>query len=246
MTETEAPCELLEWDSAFFGVSIARARSRRVDAGSTRALLDWCRIRRIDCLYFLAAGGDFETDRLLRDNEFRAVDERVTLQRLVEAPAAAAAVRFATSADVPTLREIAAVSHRDSRFYADDRFDRRRCDDLYRTWIERSCDGWADAVLVADRDGEAAGYLTLHLRSPREASIGLLAVSPRHQRQGVGSVLVAGALEWASRRSVERLSVVTQGRNEASLAFYRDAGFDVTERATWYHRWFRDETADAR
>jgi dTDP-4-amino-4,6-dideoxy-D-galactose acyltransferase len=246
MTETEPPCELLEWDSAFFGVSIARARSDRLDAGAAGALVDWCQMHGVDCLYFLAAD-DNQTHRLLRDNGFKAVDERVTLRRVVGAGATTASdVRLARAADVPALREIAAVSHRDSRFYGDARFDRDRCDDLYRTWIERSCSGWADAVLVADREGVPAGYLTIHQRSPGEAAIGLLAVSLGQQRQGVGRELIGGALEWANRRGIERMSVVTQGRNEASLAFYRSAGFTVTASATWYHRWFRDETPDPR
>jgi dTDP-4-amino-4,6-dideoxy-D-galactose acyltransferase len=64
--------------------------------------------------------------------------------------AAGARVRPAAPGDVPELRRIAAASHHDSRFYHDPHFDRGRCDELYATWIEKSCADPAGAVLVAE------------------------------------------------------------------------------------------------
>lgn len=247
MNEMDAPCEALEWDSTFFGISVARARLDRLNVDSCRAMLEWCRAGGIDCLYFLASPDDAETRRLLCDAAFKPVDERVTLERkLPPGLSAAPDVRLAHLHDVPALSDIAAVSHHDSRFYADDRFDRQRCDEFYRTWIEKSCRGWADAVMVVERQGAPAGYLTIHLRASGSAAIGLLAVAPRWQRQGVARQLVAGALRWLSDRSIASVSVVTQGRNHASLAFYRSMGFEVAATATWYHRWFARESAPAR
>jgi dTDP-4-amino-4,6-dideoxy-D-galactose acyltransferase len=240
MSDVEPLCERLDWDSRFFGVSIARALPTRVDAATCDAILAWCRAQHIDCLYFLA---DDEADvkAVLERAGFVGVDCRVTLERAVvahAAPAVPAGVRCARPSDVPALRDIAAVSHRDTRFYADLRFDRSRCDELYRTWIERSCAGWADCVVVVEHEDTPAGYLTLHLRTPGTAAIGLLAVSPDYQRQGVASRLVDGAIAWLQNRSITSVSVVTQGRNDRSLAFYQSAGFRISATASWYHHWF--------
>jgi GNAT superfamily N-acetyltransferase len=240
MSHGEALCERLEWDSGFFGISIARALPTRVDGATCEAILDWCRTQNIDCLYFLA---DAEPDvkAVLERAGFVGVDDRVTLERAVApsaAPGVPAGVRCACPEDVPALRDIAAVSHRDSRFYADARFDRGRCDELYRTWIERSCTGWADCVLVVEHDNTPVGYLTLHLRTPGTAAIGLLAVSSAHQRQGAASRLVDGAVAWLQNRSITSVSVVTQGRNERSLALYHRAGFRISATSRWYHHWF--------
>jgi len=246
MSDVETLCERLDWDSRFFGISIARALPTRVDAATCDAILAWCRAQHIDCLYFLA---DNEPDvkAVLERAGFVGVDHRVTLERAVAsgtAPTIPAGVRCARPDDVPALRDIAAVSHRDSRFYADVRFDRSRCDELYRTWIERSCAGWADCVVVVEHDDTPAGYLTLHLRTPGTAAIGLLAVSPACQRQGAGSRLVDGALAWLQHRSITRVSVVTQRRNERSLAFYQRAGFRISSAASWYHHWFPHRDVD--
>ena len=159
-------CEELAWDSAFFGVSIARARTSCLDESICSALLEWCGSRGIDCLYFLCPIGDAPTQRLLTDHAFQSVGVRVTLSRSsAESDGGRVSGQFrpATVDDIPRLRAIALASHRDTRFHADGHFDPARCDELYATWIERSVQGYATQVVVADRDGAAVGYITLHL-----------------------------------------------------------------------------------
>lgn len=232
-------CERLPWDSQFFGISIARAVPTRVDAAQRELMLDWCRAEGIDCLYFLA---DEDTDgmRVLEDAGFSRVDERVSLELhpMPSVGAPTADTRAARESDITTLRNIAGSAHYDSRFYNDGHFDRERCDELYRVWIEKSCRGWADHVVVAEHDGEVRGYLTVHLREPGSASIGLVGVAAACRHQGIGQRLMAGALAWMSDQSVTRVWSATQGRNRASQAFFQRAGFRLTRRAIWYHRWF--------
>ena len=43
MSQGATLCERLDWDSRFFGVSIARAVPSRVDLLTRDAILDWCR-----------------------------------------------------------------------------------------------------------------------------------------------------------------------------------------------------------
>jgi GNAT superfamily N-acetyltransferase len=245
MSDTGPLCERLDWDSTFFGISIARAVPTRVDTATCAAILDWCRAERIDCLYFLA---DADSDvRPLEDASFRRVDERVTIELQPIPPPAAppSGTRAARESDIATLRDIAGSAHYDSRFYNDGRFNRERCDELYRVWIEKSCQGWADHVVVAENDGEAIGYLTVHLREPASATIGLVGVRQDCRGQGVGQRLMAGALAWIASQPVSRVWSATQGRNAASQQFFQKAGFRLTHRAIWYHRWFSEPPGGA-
>jgi RimJ/RimL family protein N-acetyltransferase len=234
-----ALCQRLDWDSAFFGISIARAVPTHVDKTICHAILDWCHTHRIDCLYFLADEDNRDSRRVLEDATFVHVDDRVTLT-LDPVPVVIVSpdTRAAVPEDLPALRAIAAMSHHDSRFYNDGHFDRAQCDELYRVWIANSCAGWADQVVVVEQEGRAIGYVTVHLREPEAAVIGLFGVDPAFRRRGIGGRLLTGALAWASSQSVRRMSVVTQGRNGVSMAFYQDTGFRPTGRSVWYHRWF--------
>src|SRR5262245_9954761 len=112
MSETGSLCERLDWDSRFFGVSIAKAVPTRVDTDTCLAVLDWCRAEKIDCLYFLAAD-DPEARQVLEGAAFVRVDERVTieLQPMPPAPALPADTRRARDSDIAALREIAGRAH---------------------------------------------------------------------------------------------------------------------------------------
>lgn len=238
--ETDDLCQYLEWDSEFFGLRIARVAVGRLTRERMQHILRWCDAHRIDCLYFLSDADDPPTVRLAEDHRFRFVDIRVTFEnRLATARpgAASAAVRVCRPGDVPFLRAIARNSHRDSRFYFDANFPRSRCDALYEAWIDKSCGGGADAVLVVERERRPAGYICCHVTDEGHGEFGLVAVDADARRRGLGQALVDGSLRWFRERRVEWVTVVTQGRNCRAQRLYQRAGFVSRAVQLWYHGW---------
>jgi dTDP-4-amino-4,6-dideoxy-D-galactose acyltransferase len=234
-----APCQVLDWDSAFFGFRIARLRGVHVTEQILCDALEWCDRERIRCLYFLAPGDSPETTNLAGANGFRMADLRFTLARELGGDVGAVeSVRTYRESDLPVLQSIAAVSHRDSRFYNDPGFPDRRCNELYETWIERSCHGYADTVLVAEHYRKTAGYVSCHLQPDGIGAIGLLAVADGSRGVGLGGRLVAGALRFFAEAGCKRVTVVTQGRNCAAQRLYQNCGFRSASMELWYHRWF--------
>lgn len=241
------PAQFLTWDSEFFGVRIGRVLSDALTPDSLAALMAWRRIQRVECLYFLADPNQAASLRLAEENGFHLTDVRVTLESGAErADPAPAGVRPFQEGDRAALRSIARAGHRDSRFYYDGHFPPQRCDDLYDTWIDRSVDGFADATLVADVDGLAAGYITCH-RDEGEGRIGLLGVDLAYQGRALGQALVKTALGWFSQAGFTRVSVVTQGRNARAQRLYQRCGFLTRSIRLWYHWWneSKDEGANA-
>jgi len=241
MPEGGPPCEYLDWDSKFFSLRIGRvAGSQRLDPQSMLEILTWCRSQSIDVLYFLADPCDPATPRLAEQYGFNLVDVRVVLGAVAATAAAHGdddRIRLFKPEDVPALASIARSSHRDSRFYFDGRFPEKLCDALYETWIVKSCNGYADAVFVADEAGRAAGYISCHLDPNGEGRIGLVAVGAAAQGKGIGRSLVERALEWFSGSGVRSVSVVTQGRNCHAQRLYQRCGFTTRSLGLWYHLW---------
>jgi dTDP-4-amino-4,6-dideoxy-D-galactose acyltransferase len=239
-----ALCQYLEWDSQFFGARIARFEDTRLTPENAAAALAWCSENRIECVYLLTDATHAETSIIADKAGFRLVDVRMTLARDLNEPVslhtgAGPEIRVASARDLPELMAIARVSHHDSRFYQDPGFQDSRCDDLYATWIERSFEGYADSVFVAEMDGIVSGYITCRVSNSGEGSIQLLAVRSGARGLGVGSRLVGKALEYLSERGMTTASVVTQGRNIGSLSLYQRCGFRTNNVQHWYHRWFR-------
>lgn len=251
MSGRDAICEELPWDSSFFALSIARAIPSTLDDRAWDAMLEWCRIRRIDCLYFLCPLDEAATQRVLTDAGFQLVGVKVTLTRPTPSGIGETRghTRTATPDDIPRLRQIALTAYRDTRFHADGHFDPARCDELYATWIENSVRGYADHVLVAERDDTVVGFISVHLDAPdtgrasqRNARIGLVGVDERWRNLGVGKDLLRRTAQILTALGVGETSVVTPGRNVAALKLYTSEGFRTTEVALWYHRWFRDSS----
>jgi ribosomal protein S18 acetylase RimI-like enzyme len=236
-------CEYLAWDSSFFNLRIGRIRDSRLTPEGIGPVLSWAQREDIDCLYFLSPSDDAESVSLAESHGFRLVDIRVTFSQQLSPSdvqsVSATSVRDMRPGDLPTLKAIAAVSHRQSRFYYDPGFHRSSCDRLYETWIERSCEGKADRVLVADYEGTPAGYLTCHLDSESNAVIGLLAVAPRVRGKGLGQQLVNTSLRYFRENGMNRVDVVTQGRNCPSQRLYQSCGFRTQAVQLWYHKWFQ-------
>ena len=237
------PCDILEWDTAFFGFPVARIRGDVLTRKRVRQIDTWCQRTGVRCLYFLARADDADTSRLAENNDFRLVDIRMTFVH--KAPNAirniecVASVRHARSEDIRPLQDIVRESYHDTRFFFDTNFPRHLVESLYETWIKRSYEGYADAVLVAEIDGAPIGYITCHVNEEsRTGKIGLVGVSSQARGQGVGQALVLSTLEWFSTQGMEKIQVVTQGRNVAAQRLYERSGFLTQSVQLWYHKWY--------
>ncbi len=242
MSKHDSICRRLDWDSEFFARNIARVDVERLTEETAVRAQAWCERNRIDCLYFLADATDPTTISSAEKNGFHLVDIRLTLEwQLKDTPPGepiGGAIRLGTALDGPALRSIASQSHQDSRFYRDPQFARSRCDALYQTWIEKSLNGYADAVLVAELEGEPVGYISCHLPSSTVGQVGLFAVGSSARRRSFGRALLRESLRWFSSNGASHVTVVTQGHNVSAQRMYQRCGFETRSLQLWYHRWF--------
>jgi len=242
--EPEPVCRFLDWDTEFFGRRIASVAGNHLDPERWKRAEAWCREHAIEGLYFLGDTTDLVTIRTAEDARFRLVDLRVTLACNLARTALPATgtgdeeIREGTEADIPALREIAGVSHTDSRFFSDPEFTRESCARLYEIWIEKSCRGWAERVWVAVREGRAVGYLSCHLDEGVRGHIGLVGVAPESRGRGIATRLVRRGLSWFSEQGRTQIEVATQGRNAGAQSHYQASGFRTKNLQLWYHLWF--------
>jgi dTDP-4-amino-4,6-dideoxy-D-galactose acyltransferase len=241
-----APCELLRWDSRFFGVKVASVHSD-LDASQLVIADNWCLERGVTVAYLQVPFGQVSAVQAAEDLGFRFVDVRVTLAREIgqsrppPSGASKTTVRLYRRSESSVLERIAATAHRDSRFYADHRFPRERCDALYAAWIRRSCTHPESTVLVAERAGDIAGYLAYRpVPTSETASIELVGVAEAHRGHGIGAALIHAGLDRCSSSGFRRVQVATQGRNVAAQRLYQRAGMTTHSVSVWQHKWYSD------
>ena len=231
----------LEWDSAFFGLRLARVTGPTLDSAGAAQALAAGREQRLDCLSLLLSASDAASIAAAQDAGFRLVDLRLALERPSSAPVPPASrgvsIRPQRPDDVSALEEIAGEAHRNTRFSRDGRFAAERAADLYRTWIRQECEGGADQVLVSEQDGTVTGYVSCHLGAGGLARIGLLGVRSDRRGRGTGRALLAEALGWFTLADHMTVNVVTQGHSLAAQRLYQRVGFLTSRLDLWFHLW---------
>jgi len=146
---------------------------------------------------------------------------------------AAVPVRDAVEADIPALRELSANGFVYDRFHNDPVIPSETADRLYGVWIENAILGKTGcAVLVAECDGEPAGFFLLgedtsapELLGEGVGTLVLITVSGRFRRRGVARTLSWASLRRLGERGNRFCEVGTQIANRPATAVYLDAGF---------------------
>ncbi len=245
-TNIESLVEQLAWDSNFWGFPIAQVKVNALSESDAQRIETWCVTTGIRCVYWLAEVNHQPSLTLAAQFGYQLVDVRQKYSRSVPIDFSPshlpidAQIRKVKSSDVPLLKHVAADSYQATRFYFDPHFDREGCSRFYQTWIERSCDGYADVVLVAEKDDQPVGYISGHIDhgAQKSARIGLVGIAPHMQGQGIGQALVDQFLLWASQQGLSRSTVVTQGRNIGAQRTYQRCGFLSESVHLWHHKWF--------
>jgi dTDP-4-amino-4,6-dideoxy-D-galactose acyltransferase len=244
-------CELLEWDTAFFGRRIARVVGDRLDEGGARAAVEWCRRERIDCLYFLTDAADVESVATAEHHGFGMKDVRLTYKRRLSpfqiepSPPCPPGVRMRVSRadDVGALEALSDGNYTESRFYFDRRFSRESVSLMYKLWIRNSVLGEADRVWVLEWNDRPAGFITCHLLDDRTGQCRLGGLHPDLRGKGLGRLLYDTALRWFADQGVETVIYVTQARNVQAQRLFQRLGFLSDSTQVWYHKWFDDGPA---
>lgn len=231
----------LDWDSAFFGLRLARVNGPTLDSAGAAQAVAAGREQRIDCLSLLLSASDGPSIAAAQDAGFRLVDLRLAMERPSSAPVLppwrGVSIRPQLPEDIPLLEAIAGEAHRNTRFSRDPRFDPDRAAELYRRWIRQECEGAADQVLVSELDGAVTGYVSCHLGAGGLARIGLLGVTSDQRGRGTGGALLTEALGWFTRAGHAAVGVVTQGHALAGQRLYQRAGFLTSRVELWFHLW---------
>lgn len=124
-------------------------------------------------------------------------------------------IRPATPADRPALRRL--QGHLD-----------RPNPDL----LDRHLAGLG-TVLVAERDGDLAGYVAGFL-APERSHATEVAVAPAHRRTGVATALFEAYFDRAAAAGAERVTLAVAPDNAAAVACYEGLGFERVERREDY------------
>lgn len=203
-------CSPDPWLSDFFGRPIIQAKA---------AAQDHAYIQHLQAQGFQFVEGEMEFCLSLANEQ-----EKIT------------ACEVATLEDIAALETLFGVAFATSRF-REPWFSVAENQRFYSTWISRAVRGEFDqlCLVLKTASGQIQGGISLRLVA-KQARVGLLAVSPNFQRQGVATRLLQAARHWAKQQGADTLSVATQISNLAAINAYLKQGAEMIATSYWFYR----------
>jgi GNAT superfamily N-acetyltransferase len=172
---------------------------------------------------------DVATLSALQDLGFKVIDTNVQLTRKaarIDPPVAG--VRFAMPGDESALRDLAAGSFVESRFYRDPRIGDDVASQVKREWAGNFFSGKrGEWMVVAEEDEKITGFLQLLRGNDDVVIIDLVAVAPDFRGRGLARSMIAFAAQQCLGRAADML-VGTQIANVGSLSLYDALNFRIS------------------
>ena len=124
-------------------------------------------------------------------------------------------------------------------YHADSRLENTAADAVYVQWAETSTEQTSAKapVLLAELNGQVAGFVALRRNSRKQAEIVLNAVHPDCQGRGLYTALVAYALDHAKAQGDVSMIVSTQINNYAVQRVWTRLGFIHEKSLYTFHKW---------
>lgn len=239
---------LLPWDSDFFGLRTGKLDLQNGDLVALPLVLDKSLKSGYELLYVMGPDEFSIDDATLSKWGGQFVDCRVDYKMALLTDEAKNAesvslsnpdIRITQRAKVAAdgdLKQLAVLSGNLSRFVKDTRLDPSKAKRLFEIWIEKSALGenGERVFLATGSKDKTLGFATIGLMGDH-ARIGLIAVNPENQGQGVGRLLIAALKEFAFGQGQREVRVATQQDNVAAKQLYSKAGFVADRVQKTYH-----------
>jgi GNAT superfamily N-acetyltransferase len=245
MTVTAPRIHLSAIDEERFGVRTARVSNVAFD--HLDAIDAFCCQHQVKLLIARCYAYELRAAQAMQERGYRLMDTLVYFaRRLASEPIAdftdSVQIRPVRPHESQIVADLTAQVFRNYRghYHADARLDPVLCDEVYTSWAYRSVMSRqvADEVLVAEREGQIAGFIALRMNSKIEGEGALYGVDPAIQGHGIGRNLIIGALRWLEARQAEKMVISTQITNVSSQKVWVRLGFEPLHAQYTFHKWY--------
>jgi dTDP-4-amino-4,6-dideoxy-D-galactose acyltransferase len=232
----------LNWDSAFFGFSVAQITAFAGAGDELTRCLDLMRKDGIRLAYASADLDAVSIAEVIKKGGIH-VDQKTVYRIQVQGRESGVAAsdprisRYDQPVPDENLVRLAVEAGVYSRFNTDERIGKQKFIELYTKWIEQSVShAIAKEVLVCREDGVVCGMITLGEKDG-SGNIGLVAVDASKRGSGLGIALIREAIRWFAAHGYREATVVTQGFNGPACRLYEKCGFTVASSEAYFHFW---------
>ena len=237
--------KLLKWDTSFFGFPVAIIKKNTINKKSIKKIINFCKKYKIKLLMFSCNPKNPENVILAEKYKFHFADMRLIFEKdisnykLKKQLPKNLQCTLAKQKDEKSLKKISKDIYKDSRYYFDRNFDKNKIKEFYLNWISKSLNGKLDDyVFMLVQRKNPIGYITIKHFNKHTVRIGLVGIDSKKKNKGFGKMILTNVLMKLKNKGINKIYVVTQGRNYNAQRLYQKCGFVTSSAEIWYHLWF--------
>ncbi len=139
-------------------------------------------------------------------------------------------IRYIKPSDAEALANLINQVESESEYMLFEPGERRTTPEAQQKRIEAIKKEDHSTIIVAEKDSRLIGFLMAMGGSARRNSHSaylVVGIARGHRGQGVGTKLFEELNRWAFNQNIRRLELTTVVKNEAGLALYKKAGFQI-------------------
>jgi len=127
-------------------------------------------------------------------------------------------------------------------YFADDKLNKEKCLEIYIDWIKRCCENEevADNLIVAEKNGEAIGYLALktyHLEKEHFIAGVIGAVSPDYRKIGVFQAINIESIHLSKKLGANRVENNVLVTNFPVMKSFTSLSYTIIRSEITMHCW---------
>jgi dTDP-4-amino-4,6-dideoxy-D-galactose acyltransferase len=231
--------ELLDWDSKFFGYSVARVVLDKYGCENLDELFEQIKSEKIKLTYFFVPSYETKLNDLIAKRGLKLIDQKTTYAKETgkQSNYSNEIIEFQGEAVKDKLIELGLQAGLFSRFRLDKNFSNNEYERLYGEWLIKSLNKeLALKSFIAKEGSDITGITTLGKKT-EFAEIGLVAVDSKFRGKGIGYDLIHYADNVAFELGFKEIKVATQLRNAAACSLYEKCNFKIESIINVYHYW---------
>jgi ribosomal protein S18 acetylase RimI-like enzyme len=166
-----------------------------------------------------------------KDSRIKWVDTKITFEKNLKNPLENPEIRPYHGELLKELEDLAYLSGTYSRFNTDQRLKNEEFKKLYKIWIKKGIE--SNQILVAPN---MAGMVTYSVEKEL-GRIGLIAVSEKHQNQGLGKKLIQAVEFQTFQEGAKTMQISTQEQNVSTCRLCQSLNYNLVEKVFVYNWW---------
>ena len=232
--------EILEWDSTFFGLKVAKVNPFD-SIEEFDCIREDLKSNQIELAYVFSEPNS-KMDGILKQVNVFLADEKVTFSYKIDEISDnlddSFIEEYQDAIVTDKMLDIAIQTSEYSRFRVDVNFKNEEFKKLYFQWIKNAVeDKDTGKLFIYQESNVMKGLIYLKEINDKIGSISLIGVDEGYRGEQIGTKLIDQSVLYFSKLGKKEVHVVTQKANILACNFYTKNGFEIKDTVNVYHLW---------